>query len=53
MLKGFCMLYTLVGIPLTLLLLSSFVDRLMLPVLDHAHAHAHAHNAHVYAPFEM
>lgn len=30
--KAFCMLYTLVGIPLTLVLLSSFVDRLMLPV---------------------
>ena len=33
-LQAFCMLYTLIGIPLTLVLLSSFVDRLMMPVTN-------------------
>jgi len=50
--KAFCMLYTLVGIPLTLVLLSSFVDRLMMPVSGLL-SYLNSRLGHLYSPLKI
>ncbi|VVC45060.1 Two pore domain potassium channel, TWIK-1,Two pore domain potassium channel,Potassium channel domain,Two [Cinara cedri] len=50
--KLFCMLYALIGIPLTLVLLTALVDRLMIPTTKYLH-YLNSHLGHLYPPFTI
>ena len=50
--KAFCMLYALVGIPITLLLVASLVDRLMLPVSGLL-SYLNSRLGHLYSPLKI
>lgn len=50
--KLFCMLYALIGIPLTLVLLTALVDRLMIPTTKYLHF-LNSHLGHLYPPFTI
>lgn len=50
--KVFCMLYALVGIPLTLVLLTAFVDRLLVPT-SWVLGWLNARLGHLYQPFNI
>jgi len=50
--KLFCMLYALFGIPLTLVLLTALVDRLMIPTTKYLHF-LNSRLGHLYPPFTI
>lgn len=50
--KLFCMLYALFGIPLTLVLLTALVDRLMIPSTKYLHF-LNSRLGHLYPPFTI